>query len=469
SPIIGLRRHIPGLRTRQPQTRHTSQPQTSSRSKSQRHKEDHSQRPTSCPARSGFSAYLGKRLQNAADILSNSSGATFPQDYGSKMELSRACPLSSDEVYRLQTDTLEPVNDQNQLQVKLQPAQNDLLSNITSWMRQNKHMYTWLSPQLHLHLNLSINIQPPKIPTVQMLVMGDNSQCLIVVYEHQSGDKNGDRVKQEVHGFTVALARSLKESLLKFCHTEFILLPCTLSWQELTVTSLDEEVENRKQFSRSYYRGPDKLDGTTVEELRKAVTILSGTSRVPYLLQPHNGSKKTDRLLLLDPQWRTVLFDLCTFDAVVSETQREIKLCYTGNNQLKVKAAAIEAARRLSFCDKVVMITPDKKIRDCVSQLHEEPDIKLSLCVKETYNESDVDYQDASYVICIDCSDALTHPKAKILCVEQNKASKTFLPNFGALRRQTKPSPVEAHEKLWGSAETDSVADCGLRPTNRLD
>ena len=40
-------------------------------------------------------------------------------------------------------------------------------------------------------------------------------------------------------------------------------------------------------------------------------------------------------------------------------------------------------------------------------------------------------------------------------------------PTFDALRRQTWPSPVDAHRKLWRPVET--LADCGLRLTHRTE
>ncbi|KAK7475777.1 hypothetical protein BaRGS_00032998 [Batillaria attramentaria] len=231
----------------------------------------------------------------------------------------------------------------------------------------------WLSDSLPADLNLPMDTKTPDCKLVQMFVLcEDEPSILLSVYQTDAGPQAREK---EIMEFTAKTARQLTFFLHRYCYCDFLILPCTISQSSFTVEGIAKEVKEQQDFSRSYYFGPKQLTTDDYEKLRKAATVLSSTSYVPCFLSMTEDSEhfesvsetqKEDWLLLLDSEWRKLLSLLVE---TISRGKDSLYLTYTKRSKDKLTAAAIEAARRLSFQNEVEIVTNDSTILSCVQKL----------------------------------------------------------------------------------------------------
>ncbi|KAK7490454.1 hypothetical protein BaRGS_00018240, partial [Batillaria attramentaria] len=86
-------------------------------------------------------------------------------------------------------------------------------------------------------------------------------------------------------------------------------------------------------------------------------------------------------MVLMDPRWRDALSRLIS---ILANNKSRICLTYTPEAEVKVKVAALEAAKRLSFRHPVVIFTSDSKTEECIKKLRDRclADLKVPLSLR---------------------------------------------------------------------------------------
>ena len=153
-----------------------------------------------------------------------------------------------------------------------------------------KTMVVLMSDRWPLHFSLPVRTYPRDCWLFQALCLGEGLQPLILtLYCSTSVDKEPEI--SQIEEFCMKCARMLTSSLLNFCCREFILLPCTLPFDEkLTVEALQEEVDFQMDRARDFYGGPAKLGKTTFDEMVRAASIVASSTMVHCLL--HEPTEK---------------------------------------------------------------------------------------------------------------------------------------------------------------------------------
>ena len=147
-----------------------------------------------------------------------------------------------------------------------------------------------MSENLPQHLSLPARTYPKDCWLFQALCLGhDLPPLILTLYLGTSVDKEAER--SQIEEFSMKCARMLTSSLIDFCHREFILLPCTLKYDEqFTVTAFQKEVDSQVDCAREFYGGPAKLRKTAFEEVVTAVSIVARVTRVHSLLYDQNDN-----------------------------------------------------------------------------------------------------------------------------------------------------------------------------------
>ena len=153
-------------------------------------------------------------------------------------------------------------------------------------------MMVLMSDKWPLHFGLPVRTYPPDCWLFQALCLGQDLQPLILtLYCSTSVDKEPEI--SQIEEFCMKCARMLTSSLLNFCCRDFILLPCTLRFDEkLTVEALQKKVDFQMDRARDFYGGPAKLGKTTFDEMVRAASIVASSTKVHCLLhEPREKGK----------------------------------------------------------------------------------------------------------------------------------------------------------------------------------
>ena len=142
----------------------------------------------------------------------------------------------------------------------------------------------WASRILSSHLNVPICLSPPPGIVLQALILGqDLPPVFLTVYDETEFEDNRNGAK-EVHDYAIAIVQKHSRLLMNYCSGEYVVLPCTIEAGALSSEQLQNEVNKRREKTRSYYRGPHSLSKATYESVKAAVTVLSAGSYVPCFL-----------------------------------------------------------------------------------------------------------------------------------------------------------------------------------------
>lgn len=102
-----------------------------------------------------------------------------------------------------------------------------------------------------------------------------------------------ERSSYTCHEYTVSVVQALWASLLTYCYCDFVILPCTLSFQEFNKQPdiLMKELGKQSKNAHQYYGGPLKLNRMSYDSLKEAATGLLAVTRMPHMLYSiHQGT-----------------------------------------------------------------------------------------------------------------------------------------------------------------------------------
>jgi hypothetical protein len=143
---------------------------------------------------------------------------------------------------------------------------------------KGKPFFAWWSSTLSKDLNFPSRTQPPR-NIVQVFFLGQD--CSPFVLSLYSEEEN----KSDVKRYTTQTVRSLKQSLLNFCHLDIIILNCVLPWESLSVASLEQVVQQRLDATRGLDSAHTSLSFEALQTLKSATDSLSGSTPIPFYLK----------------------------------------------------------------------------------------------------------------------------------------------------------------------------------------
>lgn len=154
-----------------------------------------------------------------------------------------------------------------------------------------------MSDTLAADLNLPIKTKRIK-ETVQVLLLSVHHHFIVLNLFDES----------QVHGqsasdYALEIAQMLTSSLLRFCHEEFVLLPCSqgiafddknLQTEEQQTTfakALEDQIQLNVKRLEGFYDGPMRVNKDKYDRLKKAVSLAANVTSVPYLLEDEDAKK----------------------------------------------------------------------------------------------------------------------------------------------------------------------------------
>ncbi|KAK7441512.1 hypothetical protein BaRGS_00040572, partial [Batillaria attramentaria] len=350
------------------------------------------------------------RLLHISKQHGSTSGAT-PKDivvyeeYSEEADFVGASPFFNTPVFKLHpSKESQTIKEEHLLVNQLQKSTDysyfwdpgsemNLVKILQDYVGDINPAYVWISDSLPVDLNLPMTSHPPRSSVQVFLIAQDLPPIVLTVYDHEN------TVPKDVELFTVEMARLLTWRLLDFCHDDFLLLACTLTWKNCTTEALHGEVTKQMDYSCRYFGGIKELDDHTLDTLKNATHAVANASYVPALYIENDEELW---LLLLETEWRDVLSGILE---MLLRGDTDSFLTYTAETEFKVKVAVMEAARRLSFRDEVVICTPEKKIHECVENMKWQADeeFKVQLKLHPSFDGEEAVSGSAEYVIGIDC------------------------------------------------------------------
>lgn len=226
----------------------------------------------------------------------------------------------------------------------------------------------WISDTFPVDMNLPLTtINPYRI--VQAYVLAENCPTfLLSLY-----GKNTTAADAEA--FTVEVASLLTWRLLDHCHVDFLILACTLPWEEFSLASLQKKVLEEKDRSRHFYDGPIQVTGKTFDRLREAAIAVSQTTD-NISLYPKPEDKETTLLYLMDKDWFGIV-SMMIEDIVHGDYSCQWN--YTPETEFKAKSALLEAVRRLGYTRDVLVIAGDEQIQARIEHLKKQSETEFSV------------------------------------------------------------------------------------------
>ncbi|XP_076451042.1 uncharacterized protein LOC143286954 [Babylonia areolata] len=335
-----------------------------------------------------------------------------------------SCTLPAD--LALPMDTLPP--DSTVLQVFfLSPQQPPFLLTLFDMKQLRRQSTSFDEPggdvlhEQYVYTRLEEEESVPENTSPGATLWGAGRDSLSEADEQEETDK--------VRLYTLQLGKLLTAALLDYCSCDFLLLPCCLSVAEFTLERLQRGLQEQLKVARQFYGGPVQLSPATYQEMKAAAVAVTGVTCVPRLLLSTSGvvddkglaigerqrqyqkqPQHKQQLVLMDPDWRAAV-------SLLVETltgQKRTELTYPQGAGFKTRVALLEAARRLSFVDHVLLVTDSGQLRDAVrdlrTQVYEDTGLWLKLAVESPGGLDDPgplikgdDSSRPTYVILLDC------------------------------------------------------------------
>ncbi|KAK7473762.1 hypothetical protein BaRGS_00034985, partial [Batillaria attramentaria] len=277
-----------------------------------------------------------------------------------------------------------------------------------------KSTSVWISNTLSSDLGLPVESPPPDSAAAEILCLGEDLPPFVLTLldnnkKRNDSSSNSEGLFGDARDFTVDMARKLLWSLHGYCHCDFVVLPCTLNLEEdrIHVAALTNEVNEQLRRSRLYYHGPKRLTAHTLSQIMKATEALAAMSYVPCFLKDLSNSE--DWILLLDTDWRNVVSLI--IEAIGdkrktnSESEQTARVTFTADSMFKVKVAMLEAARRLSFTQRVTIVTAALDVKRCIEKLQSQSstDYKMDLQLSHMFPDALLQLDGSACVIAFGC------------------------------------------------------------------
>lgn len=325
-----------------------------------------------------FSLQQGDKSQTADDLpAAGSKSATLLQQHIDKLSGSlegyQIADLVGAAIFNKQTVYNKPgYEDHNQSTLSNEFKKSDLDFGPMPVVLQAFQKYVgnnaasvWISNTFSVDMNLAVT-KPPDHPVTQAFFISVEFPVVLLTLYEKGDATNVDNTENSARAesaqcFAVEVAKRLTRRLLHFCHEDFLILACTVSWDDLD--TLKCEIKKRKDNSHHFYDGPRQLTKGTYAQLRKAALALSQTSPVPAF---YPALKDEESLFVLERDCFDVV-SLMVETFVHCETPCHVT--YTSTAALKFKVALIEAVRRLSFTYDVWIYADDAKFRGRIDHM----------------------------------------------------------------------------------------------------
>ncbi|XP_070175862.1 ankyrin-3-like [Littorina saxatilis] len=242
---------------------------------------------------------------------------------------------------------------------------------------EGKPIRVWASNTLPWDLNIPMTTSPPPLPNFMQafVICAERPPLLLSLYG--KGEYSAD-----VEDYTRETARLLHWSLLGFCHLDFLVLPCCMTYDELqSFADLEKKVKTEMDVVERYFRSPLLLSEFTFSKLKEATTALVGSTFIPCLLEP---KKKTEKMwmLLMDKDW-------------TDRVSRLIESLHKGDGSPQTVSLrkdnliiALEAAKRISFSGEVKVEYTSDSVRDCLQGLISRTKMDFDVLLQLTDNKS---------------------------------------------------------------------------------
>lgn len=366
---------------------------------------------------SGFVSMQMTPYSLLQDHMNRLQSPIFPEQYSDRASLRGAKPLYRPVVYQHSDVNLNSAEDiELRHQLKKEKSQDDfylrIKADLQMWAGAETAGALWMSDTLPMDFSLPIDQYLPDSIDAQALVLApDLPPFLLTIYDperiHENSTESEQNAKlhiqeerERIADLTVTVSKLLTTALFNYCHCDFILLPVCVEYKDLCPDSLDKEIKKQQDETRMYYGGPRLLTRGTYSELKAAADAVCGVSHVPTLLQadPDRTEVKQrlsslqdaeEQLYLLDPTWQGTVSLLVEHLTRVEQGQTT-RISFRENTYFKMLVAVMEAAKRLSFVDDVVVVARDVKMQGCCRRLKEkvleETGMELTLRVMTPQN-----------------------------------------------------------------------------------
>ncbi|KAK7471856.1 hypothetical protein BaRGS_00035515, partial [Batillaria attramentaria] len=315
----------------------------------------------------------------------------FPDFYNERAELRGAKPLFRPILYQ-RRDTSVTTSDESELSHQLKKDHHveenvcRIVNDLQTWSDNNPGSL-WVSDTLPVDFGLPIERYPPDSIDSQVLFLApDLPPFVLTIYDperilqheditdERDARKLIDEEKADVEDFTLQTSKLLTTALFNYCHCDFLLLPVALEYKELCPDALEKEIRKQQDSTRRYYDGPRRLNSRTYAELKAAAIAVNGVSHVPSLLRmrpeemgaaqrPGQPQEFVDQevLYILDPDWRGTVSLL--IERVIHNHSCHVTYPESGRDKLVV--AVMEAAKRISFVEEVIILSTDRALQEC--------------------------------------------------------------------------------------------------------
>ena len=165
---------------------------------------------------------------------------------------------------------------------KMRDVMHSVLEGLEAWANK-PDVHMWSSDILPLHLNIPISDYPSDVQGfLQVLLVGAGLPTFVLtMYEGTAGDAH-----EALDQFCQKTVRMLMPLLMNYCHEDFILLPCTLAYDNsgFSREAFEEQLTMQQRLARDYYGGPSRLSEDSFHALTRAVQCVMGATTVPYCL-----------------------------------------------------------------------------------------------------------------------------------------------------------------------------------------
>jgi len=233
----------------------------------------------------------------------------------------------------------------------------------------------WVSKNLPLHFGLFAITSPPAESVAEAFVLCHGEAPFVVFVV------DNDVNMKDAENHYVNSCRILRNSLLMYCHVEFLVARLTIRRDACTCENLKNLLCAETKKLAFYYRLPFEVDNYLLKVLGRSTEALIRSTFVPSLLAAL--PLRSAWALILPEGWRTRLFQLIER---VQRTGKHSVVVETGRETKSVEVfLALEVASRMSCSKSVVLESNSMLVERYVQRVTELAKDKHRVCLKLTY------------------------------------------------------------------------------------